>query len=65
MGIQLPKVVLSTTLLASSFNTPFLEQPLDWEKRMEALDELERRIQILEDSKSRQNFQITNPYSIF
>ena len=32
---------------------------------MEALDELERRIQILEDSKSRQNFQVTNPYSIF
>ena len=37
--------------------TPSPEQPLkesiDWEKRMEALDELERRIQILEDSKSR------------
>ena len=32
---------------------------------MEALDELERRIQILEDSKSRQNFQVTDPYSIF
>ena len=32
---------------------------------MEALDELERRIQILEDSKSRQNFQVTYPYSIF
>ena len=32
---------------------------------MEALDELERRIQILEDSKSRQNFQVTNPYFIF
>ena len=60
MGIQLPKVVLSTTLPASSFNTPFLEQPLEesinWEKRMEALDELERRIQMLEDSKSNQNF---------
>ena len=32
---------------------------------MEALEELERRIQILEDLKSRQNFQITDPYSIF
>ena len=32
---------------------------------MEALDELERRIQILKDSKSRQNFQVTDPYSIF
>ena len=32
---------------------------------MEALDKLEWRIKILEDSKSRQNFQITDPYSIF
>ena len=32
---------------------------------MEALEELERRIQILEDSKSHQNFQIKDPYSIF
>ena len=32
---------------------------------MEALDELEWRIQILEDSKSRQNFQVTDPYFIF
>ena len=32
---------------------------------MEALDELEQRIQVLEDSKSLQNFQITDPYSIF
>jgi len=32
---------------------------------MEALDELEWRIQILEDSKSCQNFQVTDPYSIF
>ena len=32
---------------------------------MEALKELERRIQILEDSKSRHNFQIKDPYSIF
>ena len=32
---------------------------------MEALEELERRIEILENSKSRQNFQITDPYSIF
>jgi len=32
---------------------------------MEALNELEQRIQILKDSKSRQNFQVTYPYSIF
>ena len=32
---------------------------------MEALEELERRIQILEDLKSRQSFQITDPFSIF
>ena len=32
---------------------------------MEALEELERRIQILKDSKSRQNFQIKDSYSIF
>jgi len=32
---------------------------------MEALDELEQRIQILENSKSSQNFQVTDPYSIF
>ena len=32
---------------------------------MEALEELEQRIQILEDSKSHQNFQITDIYSIF
>ena len=32
---------------------------------MEALDEFERRIQILEDSKSHQNFQVTDLYSIF
>ena len=32
---------------------------------MEALEEFERWIQILEDLKSRKNFQVTNPYSIF
>jgi len=32
---------------------------------MEALKELERRSQNLEDSKSHQNFQIQDPYSIF
>jgi len=42
-----------------------LEESIDWEKRMEVLDELERQIQILEDSKSHQNFQITDPYSMF
>ena len=49
--------------------TPFLEQPLeeliDWEKRMEALEELEQWIQNLEDSKSHQSFQIQDSYSIF
>ena len=42
-----------------------LEESVDWEKRMEALEELERPIQILEDIKSPQNFQIKDPYSIF
>ena len=32
---------------------------------MEALEEIERRVQILENSKSCQNFQITDPYSMF
>jgi len=32
---------------------------------MKALEELERRIQNLEVSKSHQNFQIQDPYSIF
>ena len=32
---------------------------------MEALEELERRIQNLEDSKSHQSFQIQDSYSIF
>ena len=41
-----------------------LEESIDREKRMGALDELERWIQILEDSKFRQNFQVTDPYSI-
>ena len=67
--MQLSRVILLTTLQTSRFIYSFPEQPLeesvDWEKRMEALDELERRIQILEDSKSRQNFYITDPYSIF
>ena len=32
---------------------------------MEALEEFEWWIQILEDSKSYQNFQIKDPYSVF
>ena len=32
---------------------------------MEALEELEQRIQNLENSKSHQSFQIQDPYSIF
>ena len=32
---------------------------------MEALEELEWQIQILENSKFYQNFQIKDPYSIF
>ena len=32
---------------------------------MEALKELERQIENLEDSKFHQNFQIKDPYSIF
>ena len=40
-----------------------LEELIDWENRMEALEELERRIQNLEDLKSHQSFQIQKPYS--
>ena len=42
--------------------TPFpeqpIEEPIEWEKWMEALEKLERRIQNLEDSKSHQSFQM-------
>jgi len=33
-----------------------LKEPIDWKTRMEALEELERQIQNLEDSKSDQSF---------
>ena len=56
MGIQLPKSYCQPPYQHPALYTP-PEQPLDdsidWEKRMEILDELERRIQILEESKSR------------
>ena len=42
-----------------------LEESIAWKKRMEALEDLERRIKILEDLKSCQNFQIKDPYPIF
>ena len=42
-----------------------LEESIDRKKRMEVLKEFEQQIQILEDSKSRQNFQIKYSYSIF
>ena len=60
MEILLPRVILPTTLPKPASYNPFPKQPLeeliDWEKRTGALDELEGRIQILEDSKSHQNF---------
>ena len=69
MGIQLPRVNSQTPYQHPASYTPYPEQPLeesiDWEKKTEALDELEWHIQILEDSKSHQNFQITDPYFIF
>ena len=64
-----PKSYCQPPYQLSASYTPYPEQPLeesiDWEKRMEVLEELERRIQILEDSKSHQNFQIKDSYSIF
>jgi len=42
-----------------------IEEPIDWEKRMEALEKIERRIQNLEDPRSHQNLQIQDFYSIF
>ena len=69
MGIQLPRVILSLPYQhpASYTSSPEqpLKEPIDRKKRMEALDELERRIQNLEDSKSHQSFQIQDPYYIF
>ena len=69
MGIQLLESYCQLPYQHPASYTPSPKQPLeksiDWEKRMEALDELERRILILEDSKSRKNFQVTDPYSIF
>ena len=51
---------LSYQHLASYISSPEqpLEEPIDWEKRMKALEELEGRIQNLEDSKFHQSFQI-------
>ena len=69
MGIQLPESYCQPPYQHPASYTPSpkqqLEESINWEKRIEALNELERRIQILEDSKSRQNFQVTDPYSIF
>ena len=60
MGIQLPQSYCQLPYQHPGSYTPspeqLLEESIDWEKRTEALDELERRIQILEDSKSRKNF---------
>jgi len=68
-GYNSPKSYYQPPYQHPASYTPSPEQPLeesiDWEKRMEALDELERWIQILKDSKFLQNFQITDPYSIF
>ena len=69
MGINFPKSYGQPPYQHPTSCTPSLEQPLeepiDWEKRMEVLEELERRVQNLEDSKSHQSFQIQDPYSIF
>ena len=60
---------MSTTLPHPASYTLSSEQPLeesiDWEKRMEVLEEIERWIQNLEDLRSHQNFQIQDPYFIF
>ena len=69
MGYNFPESYCQPPYQHPASYTPspkqLLEESIGWEKRMEALDELERWIQILEDSKSRQNFQVIDPYSIF
>ena len=61
MGYNSPESYCQLPYQHPASYTPSPEQPLeesiDLEKRMEALDELERRIQILEDSKSHQIFK--------
>ena len=68
MGYNFPESYYQLPYQHPTSYTPpkqLLEKSIDWEKRMEALDELERRIKMLEDSKSHQNFQVTDSYSIF
>ena len=67
--MQLSRVIWSKILQHPASYTLFFKQQIEesigQEKRMEVLEELDRRIQILEDSKSHQSFQIQYPYSIF
>ena len=69
MGIQLLQVIWLTTLPTSSFVYSFfrttVEELINWEERMEALEELKRQIQNPMDSQAHQDFQIQDPYSIF
>jgi len=67
--MQLARVIWSTLYQHPASYTPFpeqpIEEPIDWEKRIKALEKLEQGIQNLEDSKFHQNFQIQDPYFIF
>ena len=69
MGIQLPRVILSTTLPTSGFIYSFSRTTIiriNWLGKEDGnLRRAWATIQILEDSKSHQNFQVTDPYSIF
>jgi len=60
VGIQLPRVIYSTTLPTTSFNTPYQGQPIEeksnLEKSLEAFFESGQQIQNMKDSQSHQNF---------
>ena len=62
MEIQLPKSYYQPANQHPVSYTPsseqLIEEPIDWEKRMEVLEEIERRIQNLEDSNHIKKFQI-------
>ena len=64
-GIQLPWVILSTTLSTFSFIYSFSWTTIRRINWLAKEEELERWIQNLEDLKSHKIFQIQNHYSIF
>ena len=69
MGIQLPRVLLSTTLPTNSSYTLYQDEPIEekssLEKTFEAFLESTRQVQIIADSILPNNSQIQDPYSNF